>query len=116
MADPLAEFRRQQIGKEQWDEGRHGRLSARGDRTKNGNPLLRLHEGSDHGMLDIALDERDPEKKGNRYRKLSLPLYVARKVHSKTGKIKGWDYEGVLRRVLASGDPYQVEILRRHGR
>ena len=41
---------------------------------------------------------------------------MARKVHSKTGKIHGRDYEGLLRRVLASGDPYPVEILRRHGR
>ena len=34
----------------------------------------------------------------------------------KTGQINGRDYEGVLRRVLASGDPYPVEILRRQGR
>jgi IS605 OrfB family transposase len=115
LADPLAELRRQKVWKEQWDEGRNGRLSARGDRTKNGNPLLRIHEGSEHWMLEISLDG-DPEKKGIRYRKLSLPLYIARKVHSKTGKINGRDYEGLLRRVLASGDPYQVEILRRHGR
>jgi hypothetical protein len=91
-------------------------LSARGDRTKNGNPLLRISEGSEPWMFDISLDKRDPEKKGIRYRKLSLPLSVARKVHSKTGKINGRDYEGLLRRVLASGDPYQVEILQRHGR
>ncbi len=116
LADPLAEFQRQKVWKEQWDEGRNGRLSARGDRTKTGNPLLRLHEGPDHWLLEMSLDERDTEKKGIRYRRLSLPLYVARKVHSKTGKINGRDYEGLLRRVLASGDPYQVEILRRHGR
>ena len=115
LADPLAELRRQQVWKEQWDEGRNGRLSARGDRTKNGNPLLRIREGPEHWMLEMSLDALDPEKKGIRYRKLSLPLYVARKVHSKTRKINGRDYEGLLRRVLASGDPYQVEILRRSG-
>ena len=42
--------------------------------------------------------------------------YVARKVSKKTGQVHGRDYEGLLRRVLASGAPYHVEILRRHGR
>ncbi len=116
LADPLAEVQRQKVWKERWDEGRNGRLSARGDRTKTGNPLLRIREGTEHWMLEISLDALDPEKKGRRYQKLILPLYVARKVHSKTGKIHGRDYEGLLRRVLASGDPYPVEILRRHGR
>ena len=45
-----------------------------------------------------------------------MPLYIARKVSKKTGQVHGRDYEGLLRRVLASGDPYQVEILRRQGR
>ena len=112
LPDPLAEFRRQQIWKERWDEGRNGRLSAWGDRTKTGNPLLRISEGAEHWMLEISLDTLDPEKKGIRYQKLLLPLYV----HSKTGQINGRDYEGLLRRVLVSGDPYQVEILRRQGR
>ncbi len=116
LADPLAECQRQKVWKERWDEGRNGRLSARGDRTKTGNPLLRLHEGPDHWLLEMSLDERDSEKKGIHYLRLFLPLYVARKVHSQTGKINGRDYEGLLRRVLASRDPYQVEILRRHGR
>ena len=57
LADPLAEFQRQKVWKERWDEGRNGRLSARGDRTKNGNPLLRLHEGPDHWRLEMSLDE-----------------------------------------------------------
>ncbi len=39
LADPLAEFQRQKVWKERWDEGRNGRLSARGVRTKTGNPL-----------------------------------------------------------------------------
>ena len=41
---------------------------------------------------------------------------IARKVSKKTGQVNGQDYEGLVRRVLASGDPYQVEILRRQGR
>ena len=34
----------------------------------------------------------------------------------KTGQINGRHYEDLLRRTLASGDPYQVEILRRQDR
>ncbi len=119
LDDPLAEQKRQQAWREVWDERRNGRLSARGDRTKKGNPLLRVSEGPNHWMLDISLDVLKPGKpnaKAPRYAKLAIPLYIARKVSKKTGQVKGRDYEGLLRRVLASGDPYQVEILRRHGR
>ncbi len=77
---------------------------------------MRLHAGAEHWLLEISLDERDPEKKGIRYRWRLLPLYMARKVQSKTGNTNGRDYEGLLRRVMASGDPYPVEILRRQGR
>jgi IS605 OrfB family transposase len=62
------------------------------------------------------LDKRDAKSQGIRYQKVLVPLYVARKRHSQTGKINGRDDEGLLRRTLASGDPYQVEILRRQGR
>ena len=94
-------------------------MSARGDRTKQGNPLLRVHEGSEHWILEISLDVRkpgNPDAEAPRYEKLEIPLYIARKIAKKTGQRNGRDYEGLLRRVLASGDPYQVEILRRHGR
>ena len=67
LADPLAEVQRKKVWKERWDEGRNGRLSARGDRTKTGNPLLRIREGTEHWMLEISLDALDPEKKGRRY-------------------------------------------------
>ena len=119
LDDPIAEQARQQAWQEAWDESRNGRLSARGDRTKKGNPLLRVREGPDHWTLEISLDCFRPGKPGakvHRYEKLEIPLYVARKVSKKTGRINGRDYEGLLRRVLASGDPYQVEILRCRGR
>ena len=119
MDDPVVEQRRLQDWKKAWEEIRNGRLSARGDRTKKGNPLLRVREAPDHWVLEISLDSLKPGKpdaKVPRYEKLAIPLYIARKVSKKTGQINGRDYEGLLRRVLASGDPYQVEILRRQGR
>jgi IS605 OrfB family transposase len=119
LDDPIAEQERQQAWREEWDESRNGRLSARGDRTKRGNPLLRVRAGADHWILEISLDclkPGKPDAKVPRYEKLEIPLYIARKVSKKTGQVHGRDYEGLLRRVLASGDPYQVEILRRQGR
>ncbi len=116
LDDPIAEQARQQAWRDDWDESRNGRLSARGDRTKQGNPLLRVCAGPDHWILEISLDSRKPDAKIPRYEKLEIPLYIARKVSKKTGHVNGRDYEGLLRRVLASGDPYHVEILRRHGR
>ena len=119
LDDPIAEQERQQAWREAWDESRNGRLSARGDPTKKGNPLLRIRAGADHWILEIALDCLKPGRthaKVPRYEKLEIPLYIARKVSKKTDQINGRDYEGLLRQVLASGDPYQVEILRRHGR
>ena len=119
LDDPVAEHKRQQVWQDAWDESRNGRLSARGDRTKQGNPLLRIHEGPDQWILEVSLDELkpgQPDAKTRRYEKLAIPLYVARKVSQKTGQVNGRDYEGLLRRMLASGDPYQVEILRRQGR
>ena len=66
--------------------------------------------------MRCSLKPGKPDAKVPRYEKLELPLYIARKVSKKTGQVNGRDYEGLLRRVLASGDPYQVEILRRQGR
>ncbi len=119
LDDPIAEQARQQAWREAWEESRNGRLSARGDRTKQGNPLLRVREGADHWLLEISLDSLKPGKpdaKVPRYEKLEIPLYIARKVSKKTGQVNGRHYEDLLRRTLAAGDPYQVEILRRQGR
>ena len=66
--------------------------------------------------MRCSLKPGKPDAKVPRYEKLEIPLYIARKVSKKTGQINGRDYEGLLRRVLASGDPYPVEILRRQGR
>ena len=95
LDDPIAEQERQQAWREEWDESRNGRLSARGDRTKRGNPLLRVSEGPDHWILDIALDclkPGKPDAKVPRYEKLEIPLYIARKVSKKTGPKAERDY------------------------
>ncbi len=92
LDDPIAEQVRQQAWREEWEESRNGRLSARGDRTKQGTPLLRVREGPDHWLLEISGDRLKPGKpdaKVLRYEKLDIPLYIARKVSKKTGQING---------------------------
>ena len=54
LDDPRAEQARQQAWREVWEESRNGPLFARGDRTKQGNPLLRVREGTDHWLLEIS--------------------------------------------------------------
>ena len=112
LDDPIAEPARQQAWREERDESRDGCLSARGDRTKQGNTLLRIHEGPDHWILEISLDELRPGKpdaKGPRYEKPEIPLHGARKVPKKTGQVNGRDYAGLLRaeaiRTLTMPDP-----------
>ena len=87
LDDPIAEQERQQAWREEWDESRNGRLSARGDRTKRGNPLLRVRTGADHWILEISLDclkLGKPDAKVPRYGKLEIPLlYCAEDVQEK---------------------------------
>jgi IS605 OrfB family transposase len=114
----VAESARIRDWQDTWDESRNGRVSARGDRTKHGNPLRRVIAEGDRRCLEITCDTQQPGHvfgQNPRFDKLSIPLYIARKVSQKTGQRHGRDYEALLHQILASGDPYQVEILRRQG-
>ncbi len=101
--------------RQEWDDARNGRLAARGDRTKKGNPLLRIHEQDGAWRLEISLDHGEVHGKSIRYDKLTVPLYVPRKVSKTTGAINGRDYVALLHQAIERGDPYQVEILRKRG-
>ena len=103
------------VWKQAWDDARNGRLSARGDRTKKGNPLLRISEQKGQWWLEISLDQGTLQGKSIRYDKLQIPLYVAQKVSKSTGAINGRDYVSILRKAIERGDPYHVEILRTQG-
>ena len=98
-----------------WNDARNGRLLARGDRAKKGNPLLRISEHHGQWQLEISLDHGEAHGKSIRYDKLKIPLYVPRKVSKTTGAINGRDYVALLRQAIQRGDPYQVEILRKRG-
>ena len=114
----MAQFKEgadKQAWRTQWNDSRNGRLSARGDRAKKGNPLLRISEQGDNWQLKISLDTFQGAGERIRYDKLRIPLYVARKVSKVTGAINGRDYVALLRKAIQNGDPYHVEILRRDG-
>lgn len=103
-----------QITKEQWWEFRNGRLSARGDATKEGNPNLRVILENDLFFLEMSTSKMNQKK--TRYVKVRFPLYIARKQSKKTGNMNGRNYPQLMKQVLASGKAYQVEILKRNGK
>lgn len=97
--------------KEQWQEVRNHRICSRGDATKKGNPNLRVLYTDGRFSLQISIDQ----KEGKQYSKITLPLYVPRKISKKTGQLNGRDYHGMMANFLQTGKPYQVEILHKNG-
>ncbi|MCU5374679.1 IS200/IS605 family accessory protein TnpB-related protein [Bacillus pacificus] len=104
------------LTKEQWYELRNGRFSARGDKSKKGNPNLRVIE--EDGSFFLEMTTSDPFQKGKKilYQKVRFPLYIASKQSKKTGQYNGRNYPALMRQALASGDAYAVEILKRNGK
>lgn len=102
------------LSKEDWQEGRNGRICSRGDATKKGNPNLRVLFDGERFSFQINIDQK--KENGKHFEQIVLPLYIPRKVSKKTGAIHGRDYFGMMRDFLQTGKPYQVEILRRKGK
>ncbi len=74
---------------------RNGTSAGMADRTKQGNPLLRVSEDADHWTLQISRDRVKSGHTGSqapRYAKLTIPLYICRKVSKQTGQRSGRDY------------------------
>ena len=104
------------ITKEEWWESKNGRISSRGDATKGGNPNLRVIHRDGKFFLRITLSKSFVKGKKKIYNKIELPLYIAEKRSKKTGKLNGRKYPELMRQVLASGEAYEVEILKRNGK
>ncbi len=58
----------QAVWRQAWEDARNGRLVARGDRTKKGNPLLRIHEQDGARRQEISLDHGEAHGKSIRIR------------------------------------------------
>ncbi len=101
------------ISNQEWKDCRNNRIYSRGDKTKNGNPNLRVIIKEGMSFLEISTLEKT---KSNRAIKIQVPIYLPQKLSKKTGKINGINYRDLFLKHLASGETYQVEMLKINGR
>lgn len=102
------------ITKEEWHAARNNRIYSRGDKTKMGNPNLRIiQDKSGQTYLEISTLQRT---ENNRAVKMRTPVYIPQKISKKTGLINGRDYRSMLLKYLGTGEAYQVEIIKKGGK
>lgn len=100
------------ISNEEWNDCRNNRIYSRGDKTKNGNPNLRVIIKNNMSYLEISTLEKTS---ANRAIKIQIPIYLPQKLSKKTGKINGINYRELFLNHMQTGKAYQVEILKRNG-
>lgn len=101
------------ISHEEWVKLRDNRIYSRGDKTKKGNPNLRIIIKDNMTYLEVSTLNRD---KNNRAVKVQMPIYLHQKLSKKTGKVNGINYRQLFINYLQTGKAYQVEIIRRNDR
>ena len=101
------------ITHQEWVDARTNRVYARGDRTKKGNPNLRVVICDNMSYLEISTLEKTHH---NRAVKIQVPIYLPQKLSKKTGKVNGIPYRQMFLDHLAKGEAYQVEMIRKKGR
>ncbi len=101
------------ITKEEWQNARNNRVYSRGDKTKNGNPNLRVIIVNGESFLEISTIDKTET---NRAIKIRVPIYLPRKLNKETGVINGIDYKGLFLDHLQTGNAYQVEMIRKNGK
>ncbi|MCM1991997.1 IS200/IS605 family accessory protein TnpB-related protein [Oceanirhabdus seepicola] len=101
------------ISNEEWKECRNNRFYSRGDKTKKGNPNLRVIVNNDMSFLEISTLQKT---KSNRALKIQVPIYLPQKLSKKTGKVNGNNYREMFLNHLQSGEAYQVELIKKNGK
>ena len=101
------------ISNEEWKECRNNRFYSRGDKSKNGNPNLRVIINNNMSFLEISTLEKT---KTNRAVKIQVPIYLPQKLSKKTGKINGINYRELFLNHLQTGEAYQVEMIKKNGK
>ena len=101
------------ITKQEWQDRRNNRFYSRGDRSKGGNPNLRVVFKEGVSFLEISTFEKTAV---NRAIKVLMPIYLPQKLSKKTGKVNGVHYRGLFMDSLERGEAYQVELLKRDGK
>jgi IS605 OrfB family transposase len=115
------------ISKEEYQLRRNNQFVSRGDKTKKGNPNLRIVIKNGESFLEITTLEcivKEPRLKADGtysklkpiYKKILTPIYIPQKLSKKTGKINGFDYKSQLLTQVAKEEPYQVELILKEGK
>ncbi|KJS90469.1 IS200/IS605 family element transposase accessory protein TnpB [Desulfosporosinus sp. BICA1-9] len=100
------------ITKKEWNDRRNNRFYSRGDKSKGGNPNLRVVFKEEAGFLEVSTFEKTPK---NRAIKVLIPIYLPQKLSKKTGNVNGIPYRQLFMDSLERGEAYQVELLKREG-
>jgi len=98
------------ITNDEWKSCRNNRVYSRGDKTKKGNPNLRVVLIKGMSFLEISTLDKS---KANRAVKIQVPLYLPQKFSKRTGKINGRNYRQMFLDYLETGEAYQVEVIKR---
>lgn len=98
------------ISNKEWKDCRNNRYYSRGDKTKKGNPNLRIVIINGMSFLEISTLEKTST---NRAIKIKAPIYLPQKLSKKTGKINGINYRQLFLNHLQTGEAYQVELIKK---
>jgi IS605 OrfB family transposase len=101
------------ISNKEWRESRNNRFYSRGDKSKGGNPNLRVVIKDGMSYLEVSTLEKTST---NRAIKVLVPIYLPQKLSKKTGKINGNNYRDMFLEYLKTGEAYQVELIKRNGK
>ena len=101
------------ITNEEWKDSRNNRFYARGDKSKGGNPNLRVVIKDDMSYLEVSTLEKTST---NRAIKVLIPIYLPQKLSKKTGKVNGIHYRDIFLEHLKTGEAYQVELIKKNGK
>ncbi|MDR3586845.1 MAG: transposase [Desulfosporosinus sp.] len=101
------------ITKKEWSDCRNNRYYSRGDKSKCGNPNLRVVFKDGLSFLEISTLEKTVN---NRAVKILLPVYLPQKLSKKTGKVNGVHYRKLFMDSLERREAYQVELIRSEGK
>ncbi|MCM1990103.1 IS200/IS605 family accessory protein TnpB-related protein [Oceanirhabdus seepicola] len=101
------------ISNQEWKDCRNNKFYSRGDKTKKGNPNLRVVVYNGMSFLEISTLMKT---KSNRAIKIQVPIYLPQKLSKKTGKVNGNNYRKMFLNHLQSGEAYQVELIKKNGK
>ncbi|MBC2582661.1 IS200/IS605 family element transposase accessory protein TnpB [Clostridium sp. DJ247] len=101
------------ISNEEWKACRNNGIYSRGDKTKKGNPNLRVILSNGISYLQISTLEKT---ENNRAIKIQVPIYLPQKLSKKTGKVNGTNYRELFLNHLAADNAYQVEMIKKKGK